>query len=339
MTASLDLCGEESVLRQCLEWICPDLCPPGVEIVQVHREEADCATSYHVSVLTVRLSTAEVFRLFVKDFSFSRLPKDGLRPRAERELCVYRDLLAEAGLGTARYYGPASPEAEERRVLVLELVKGERVRDCALEGWVAAARWLGQMQAYFAQHPARWQACGMLLRHDADFFWARAEGAVRAVSQAAPWLADRLVKIVDGYGPFVEIMTSQPRVLVHGSYRPQNILVDPAAGRVCPVDWELAAVGAPLYDLAFISDGFQPPERDRLWHAYLEAGGAYRPARGWEGMRYVIDCFRLHKVLKSLSEAHEKSFPEATIARLVGQAEGLDRLLAQGACGEEEYLE
>ena len=234
----------------------------------------------------------------------------------------------------------SADQSEGRRLLVLEFVDGERLRSREVEGYVAAARWLGQMQAYFARHPQRWLGCDVLLRHDADFFWAKAEGAVRAVSRVASGLVGRLVEVVGAYGRLVDVMTSQPRVLVHGSYRPQNILVGAAGQRICPVDWELAAVGAPLYDLAFLSNEFQPPARDRLWGAYLEAvGESYRPARGRAEMHYAIDCFRLHKILKSLSEAYEKSFPEGTVAKLVGRAEELRRLLARGASEEEGYLE
>jgi aminoglycoside phosphotransferase (APT) family kinase protein len=39
--------------------------------------------------------------------------------------------------------------------------------------------------------------------------------------------------------------------LVHGDYRLDNVVVDPAAGRVCGVlDWEMATLGDPLTDLA-----------------------------------------------------------------------------------------
>jgi hypothetical protein len=327
---------DEATLRRCLEHVLADLEPAGARVVGVRQERATCATSHHASVLTVQFSTGEEVKLFLKDFRFSRLPGDGLRQRAERELRVYRDLLAGADLGTARYCGSASDEEEGRLLLVLEYVDGLRLRSCELDAWVAAAHWLGRMQAYFARHPERWRACDVLLRHDADFFFARAEGAVRAVSGVAPHLAGRLDDVVKDYARFVDVMTGQPRGLVHGSYRPQNLLVSPVTGRVCPVDWELAAVGAPLYDLAFLSDGFRPPERDRLRHAYLEAAGdACRPTRGREEMRYVVDCFRLHKVLKSLSEARDKHFPEPTVAKLLRQAEELGILLAQGAPEEE----
>jgi Ser/Thr protein kinase RdoA (MazF antagonist) len=330
-----------------LERVFPDFILPGARILHVSQAPAICATSYACCLMVVQLSTGAEVKLFLKDFSSSPLGKDGLHRRAEREVCAYRDLLAGSGLGTARYYGTVSDETEGRLALILEFVEGERLRSCALENWIAAARWLGQMQAYFARHAARWQKCEVLLRHDANFFWARAEGAMHAVSQAVPGLAGRLAEVVDSYGRLVDVMTSQPRTLVHGSYRPQNILVAAAAQRICPVDWEWAAIGAPFYDLAFVSDGFRPPARDQLWDAYLEAAGdVCRFTRDREEMRYVIECFRLHKILKSLSEAQEKSFPEATIIKQVDQAERLSSVLRsltlparRGTSEEEERLE
>jgi hypothetical protein len=90
----------------------------------------------------------------------------------------------------------------------------------------------------------------------------------------------------------------------------------------------LAAVGSPLYDLAFLSDGFRPPELDRLWGAYRAQAESHNLAvPGREEMQCLVDCFRLHKVLKSLSESGEKRYPAGTVAKLVEMAEGLGRLL------------
>src|SRR5260370_13117416 len=143
MTTGLSQQADEATPRHYLERALADLGPAGSWVVHVRQERAACATSYHASVLTVQLSTGAEGKLFLKDFRFSRLPKDGLRQRAERELRVYRDLLAGAGLGTARYCGTASDEAEGRLLLVLEFVDGVRLRCCDLEAWGAGARVLG----------------------------------------------------------------------------------------------------------------------------------------------------------------------------------------------------
>jgi aminoglycoside phosphotransferase (APT) family kinase protein len=316
--------ANEEALRRCLEGAFSG------PVAGLSRSRSEVSASYDAYVVTARLAAGGQLKIFLKDFGFSRLPKEGLNQRRERELRVYRDLLAGAGLGTARYHGSVWDDSAGRFWLLLEFVDGLPLRDCALDYWVAAAGWLGRMQGSFARHPGRLGGCDFLLRHDADFFRAKAEQALCAVSRASAPLAARLGKLVSRYDRLVAVMVSQPRTLVHGSYRPENILVDYRSRppRVCPIDWELAAVGAPLYDLAFISDGFKPAELDRLWGAYREQAGAWGfPVPHREEMRYVVDAFRLHKVLKSLSESWEKRFPAATVAKLVAMGEGLGRPL------------
>jgi Phosphotransferase enzyme family len=322
-------------LRGELQRLLVNVLPTGARIVGIDRAPAGSATSHECNRLTIRVCSGTEVILFLKEFRSAALAADrtpalgGVHRRAARELSVYRDLLADAGLGTASYYGAFEDTEDGRLVIALEFVDGARLRSCTLDAWIAAARWLGHLQAYFARHPERRPASHVLLHH--DFFGARAEGAAQAVAQAAPHLAGRLAGVTKNYHRLVDVMTGQPRTLVHGSYRSQNILVVSATGRVCPVDWEFAAIGSPLYDLAFVSDGFRPPDRDRLWDAYLKAAGdAYAPPRDREKMRHVVDCFRLHKVLKSLSEACDKNFPEPTVAKLIRQAEELHDCLAHG---------
>jgi hypothetical protein len=321
---------EDGALRQLLQGIAVDRYGERQAIVAIDQRRLGCSASYPSDVVTVRLASGEEFRLFLKNFGFSQLPKDTPDQRRERELRVYRDLLAGADLGTARYHGSVWDRSEGRFWLFLEFVDGLPVRDCELDYWVAAAGWLGRMQGWFARHPIRRAGWDFLPSYDADFFRSKAERALRAVSQTSASLAARLGDVVNRYDRVVGALASQPSTLVHGSYRPENILVDRRAQppRVCPVDWELAAVGAPLYDLAFITDGFKPPDLDRLWGAYREQAGAQNlavPDR--EEMRYLVDCLRLHKVLKSLSESWQKGYPAGTVAKLVGMAEELGRLL------------
>jgi hypothetical protein len=328
MTTGTTRQDDDGALRQGLEGIFDRSCRPA--IVAIDRRRSAHSTSYPSEVVNVRLRSGEEVKLFLKNFGFSQLPKEAVEQRRERELRVYRDLLVDADLGTARYCGSVWDRSEGRFWLLLEFVDGLPVRDCELDSWVLAAAWLGRMQGWFARHLDRLARCDFLLRHDAGFFRSKAEQAVQAVSQTSASLAARLGTVVSSYDRLVAVLVSQPSTLVHGSYRPENILVYGEAEplRICPIDWELAAVGAPLYDLAFITDGFKPPERDRLWGAYREQAAAWNltvPNR--EEMRYVVDCFRLHKILKSLGESWAKRFPAATVAKLVEMAEGLGRLL------------
>ena len=73
------------------------------------------------------------------------------------------------------------------------------------------------------------------------------------------------------YGEAIAPLASLPRTFVHGELYPSNVLVvrDDRDPRVCPIDWEMAAIGPGLVDLAALVGGWDPPERERLVAAYL----------------------------------------------------------------------
>src|SRR6266566_3098480 len=249
---------DADALRQCVERIVRER-PIGSgrsAIVGIHRQRFESSSSYACDVLTVELAIGDELTIFLKNFGVSYRPKEGLQQRREREVRVYRDVLAEADLGTATYYGSVWDESHGRCWLLLEFVDGMRLHGLGgIDSWSAAAGWLGRMQRYFAQHPSRLHAGDGLLRHAAPFFRSTAERALRAVSHISPPAAERLTHILNRYDQLVDVMANQPLTLVHGSYRPMNIVVnvDSAPPRVCPTSWGLAALGAPLYDLAFLA--------------------------------------------------------------------------------------
>src|SRR5438034_622686 len=110
-------------------------------------------------------------------------------------------------------------------------------------------------------------------------------------------------------------MIEQPATLVHGSFHPNNIII--SGSRVCPVDWELAAIGNRLYDFAFIADGFDEPRLQVMWQAYLAGfGETFRaPPLHWPAASLVIDCFRIHKLLKHLVECVVWNYPLAAVEK------------------------
>jgi len=315
---------DAEVLQGSIERMVADLSGGLPAPVAIERQASRCSSSYASDIVTVKLPGSKKLRMFLKNFGTSYIAKNGMRARRERELGAYRDLLAQADLGTARYYGSVWDESQGRFWLLLEFVDAVPVRYCEFEYWVEAAAWLGRMHGYFSRHQDRLASCDFLLRHSADYFSSVAEVALEAVAQIADDLLARLKKALSGYDRIVTVMASQPLSLVHGAYVPSQILVEQQADgiRICPIDWELAAVGSPLYDLAFFSDGFQPPKLDRIWEAYRQEAvnrDVFVPDR--ETMRDVVDCFRLHKVINWLSQSKERAFPEQEVANLVGMAE------------------
>ncbi|MBI3978562.1 MAG: aminoglycoside phosphotransferase family protein [Chloroflexi bacterium] len=320
--------ADEEALRACLERVVRDRFGSQTELVDIRRKRSDYASSYGADVITGRLSGGSELKVFLKDFSSYHHPGDEAKQRCKRELWVYRDLLPAAHLGTAGYYGSVWDAPRGRLWLLIELVDGVPLRQCDLEHWVAAAGWLGRLHGYSARHAERLAAADFLVHHDAAFFRSTAERAVRAVSWFFADLADQVARLVARYDPIVEVMVAQPPGLAHGSYRPKNILVgtDAEPPRICPIDWELAALGSPLSDLAFIADGFDPPTIDRLLGAYRAAAIEQNvPLPGREEMVRVVHCFRLHKTMKSLSESWDRRFPARVVAELVDTAETIVR--------------
>jgi aminoglycoside phosphotransferase (APT) family kinase protein len=330
MASSTTSLTDEDALRQCLEEAVPDLVGSPAAITGTHRVRFNLSTSYDTYRVIVRLADGEEVRVFLKDFGTSVRPKDGPRQRRERELGVYRELLPGAGLGTARYYGSVVDESQGRLWLLLEFVDGTPVGYCELEHWPAAAEGLGRMHGYFARRADLLSACDFLVRHDAAFFRSRAAEALENVARIAPHLVDRLARLVQRYAPAVAAMTGQPPTLLHGGCRPSNILVRVASNpsRVCILDWEEAAFGAPLVDVAYLLDGLQPPTLDRCLAAYrrgaAEHGLALPPP---EETRHLVDCFRLHMMFNSLSQAILKRYREKDVAKLVGIAEQIGDLI------------
>ena len=99
--------------------------------------------------------------------------------------------------------------------------------------------------------------------------------------------------------------------------------------RICPTDWELAAFGASTYDLAFLCDGFRPPQLDELLDAYeLEAESFGLAGRNRDELRHELDCFRLHKKINSLRHLGQWPRPLETATKVVDRVESLARALS-----------
>lgn len=290
----------------------------------LHRAASLMASSYPAEVVTVGFAGQQSLKIFLKDLSARRYDSD-LAARRSREIAVYRDLLADADLGTARYYGSVEDPGRNRFWLLLEHVEGTRIRYERFDVWVQAAAWLGRMQAYIAAHPAVLGRCGLVQPLTKDFFLATAAVAERSAAAYAPELAARVARALDGYADLAAGMAAQPATLVHGCYRPHNVLLRTAVGegsRICPVDWEGAAVGPTGYDLAYLSDGFDDRRRQLLVEAYrVEAAQHGLHVPEGEEADVLLDGCDLHKNLKTLGKAADRQFPLDGVLKLMGMVE------------------
>jgi hypothetical protein len=323
--------ADEDILHSCIERIVSEQYPgKSSRIESVERRRSKFSSFYASDVVTVRLADGEELKVFLKDFGSFHHPKDTMKERREREVVVYRDLLADAGLETARYLGSIWDESQGRFWLLLEFVEGLPVGHLEFEDWVPPAGWLGRMYGYFSRHRELWENCDVLARQDASFFESIARGALDAMAGFSPEHAVRLEPIVGRYHKAIAVMTAQPQTLVHGTYRPAQIIVDKqrCPQRICPVDFEKAAVGASLYDLTFLVDGFDPQRLYQLFGAYrAEATRCGVRVPDDVEMEYVVNCFRLHRIMNWLAVSIARQYSTDVINKLVGMAEEVGALV------------
>jgi aminoglycoside phosphotransferase (APT) family kinase protein len=334
MTTAFATRTEDQVLHQCLARVVKDALGDGAAVAEVQRQRSKYSSFYGSDVLTVRLEDGGEFPVFLKDFGSYQRVKEGMEARRDREVAVYRDLLAPAGLGTARYFGSHWEEAQGRFWLFLEYVPGVPVAHSPFEQWVAAAGWLGRKDAYFARRADTLEAFDGLIRHDAEYFLATARKALETSHQVSADFGRLLEPLVARYPRAVEAMVgSRPRTLVHGTYRPIQIVLDNRSEppRLCPVDWEKAGVGSCFFDLAFLADGFDPVRLAQLFGAYrAEAEREGLPVCGEEEMTYLVDCHRLHRIFNWIAVCLERNFPVVKVSKLRGMAEQIGRLVLGG---------
>lgn len=326
------------ILRSCLKRIMEEVFHERSPIMRIHTQLSDYSSSFASYIISVQVAENREHTIFLKDFGDYRRPiqqlqdrrKRELQDRRKRELHVYREVLGDAGLGTAKYYGSLWDESQERFWLFLEFVDGKPIKESGFEHWLAAVRWLGRWYDYSLQNSTFLEGCTFLARHDYHFFQGTAEAAYLAVSRFSPGLADRLAPILSGYISLVQAMVSQPPVLVHGSYRQEHILLDRRTQppRLCPVDWESAALGASLFDLAYLAYGFTSPQLEEIIEVYRDQASEYGisiPTR--DEVVHLINCYCLHRNMEWLSSAWDEEFSQELVVNLVDRAERLARMV------------
>jgi hypothetical protein len=245
-------------------------------ITALERRPSPFRTSFPTEEIDLRLANGEEHRLLGK-----RLDRGGLsstaqlaKPRflhdPEREPWVYRTLLPQAPSGPPRFFGSAEVEGE--RWLFVERIEGRelfQVGERAL--WEEAARWLARFHLAMASDLERRQREGRLVEHGLTFYRRWIERAKRFAAERDDGSAGAIAWLHERHSQVVEPLNAMPRTVLHGEFYASNVLV--VGRRVVPVDWELAAAGPGLSDLAALVSGWPPADREALIAAYAGEPG------------------------------------------------------------------
>jgi len=286
-------------------------------------------TSFHLVELEVELEEGSVLRLLLKDLGrknlheTARRVKPGFLYEPLREIRTYQEILARDRLGTAHCYGAVVSPDEDLYWLFLEKVPGVRLSQMGDDSpWLQAARWLARLHARFSRESETLNRSAPLLHYDAAYYrlWLerverfRSAGLGRAVRES----------LVETYSRAIERLTRLPSTLIHGEYYASNILVQETreGRRIRPVDWEMAAVGPGLVDLAALSSGgWAERERTEVAAAYHDALlSEGSPGLSFEDLLLALDDCRLHLAIRWLGWAPDWSPPPENAHDWLGEA-------------------
>jgi hypothetical protein len=284
-------------------------------IARLKRKLSDYSSSFTLEELDVGLEDGAVLNLMFKDLSWQALLADARRVKPaflynpRREIATYRTILSPQGIRTATCYGAVVDARAGRFWLFLERIPGLRLNHVGrFTIWQQVGRQLAAMHNLFAgaSNLQRQAKVAQLLKYDRAFYWEwmhRARKFVRGANSGVPKQAQRdLDRLAARYDEVVERLVALPVTFIHGEFYPSNVIVERTKGslRLCPVDWELAAVGPGLMDLAALTAGNWTDEKKgaMAWAYY----NTLTPAadRLPDSFLAALDLCRLHLAIQML---------------------------------------
>ena len=295
---------------------------PG-KIVRLKSTLCDDWTSFNLVDLEIDLEDGTVLRLLLKDLGLKNLHetarqiKPGFLYNPLREIKTYEKILAPNCFGTAHYYGAVVRSDENRFWLFLEKMSGLRI--CAVNdfcAWLEAARWLARLHARFMGEGDSLKRSVPLLQHDDAFYRLWLERAMMFHSVAITRSVRESLKC--NYDRAIERLIELPSTVIHGEFFASNILVQQtrASWQIRPVDWEMAAVGPGLIDLAALSSGAwsesSRTEMAAAYHDSLVSEGT--PGFALDDLLLALDDCRLYLAIQWLGWAPDWSPPPESAA-------------------------
>lgn len=286
-------------------------------ISSIERRPSSYHSSFLLDEILVRLDDGTTTEFVAKAIHRNAMSPEAHRAKPrfvwdqERERATYESLLSPLDVDSARYFGSYEDSAGIRYLLLERVVGAPLWQFGEFEAWCAAARWLARMHARVGFDAARSSRAGAhLLWYDRQFYdrWMRRARTFADPDDAA------VVSLARRHPGVVEWLIGQPLTFIHGEFYASNVLVeavDPSAFVVRPIDWEMAALGPALMDLACLLAGnWTDDERAQVadaYHSESVAAGGDLPLRN----HYLktLDCCLIHLSVRNLGWSRDWSPP------------------------------
>jgi hypothetical protein len=336
---------DTALLREALESELSRYYGWAVRIANLERRPSWHWTSFTILELDIVLNDGTSLALLFKDLNWLSMPESVQRVKPRflydplREIETYRQILGPNQIDAPICYGAVVDPDIGRYWLFLERATETELHNMGtLDSWLQVARWLARVHDLLRVPAARleWRQAGHLLCYDGEFLrlWMnraleyRGRPGVCSAEdrQKLEWLALKHSRAVDQ-------LVAMPPAFLHGEFYASNILVwELAEGlRVRPVDWEMAAVGPGLLDVAALAAGnWTEDQKDAIALAYREA---LNPHDDWPpAPDQFLNAFRLcrlHVAIQWLGWASEwkppADFTQDWMGEALRLAQGLER--------------
>jgi hypothetical protein len=307
---------DTDVLREELERALSETGDVSPYIAHLARRVSGYRTSFALEELEVFLEDGRHLQIIWKNLHHHSLDETARHVKPEfllspaREIEMYRQILMPHRLSTPSFYGAVVRPEEDRYWLFLERVAGRELYQIGdFRIWQQVARWLAGMHSQFREQVDLFQRDVPLIVHDSSFYrqWMTRACEFAAGTKAAI----EIERLAERHNQVIERLLALERTLLHGEFYASNILVVPQANslRVCPVDWEMAAVGPGLQDLgALIAGHWSEEEKRELASAYYSALPMPREW-SWEEFLEALDYCRLQIAVQWLGWSPDWSPP------------------------------
>jgi hypothetical protein len=307
----------------------------GHDIVQLRRSPCPYSSSFAIEEIFVSFTNGSDMTAIFKNVGRDGMLAGALEVKPDflydplREIAVYRSILASLDAGTPKLYGVEIEPDEGRYWLFLEQVPAHPLSEYGeFETWLEVARWLAEIQKAPEYTPSRARLLvPQLLEHDFAYY-------SRWLQRARNLIGSRLDAISAKYDRVIRVLLELPRTLVHGEFFASNILIQQLENglRICPIDWEMAAVGPAMMDAAALASGkWTRNERLSIAEAYCSnLPRSLRPA----DLLTALDCCQCHIAIQWLGWSGRWSPPPVHAQDWLGEVlrlcaeEPLARLLA-----------
>jgi hypothetical protein len=303
----------------------------------LRRRRSTYSSSYTIENLEVELGHGRHLSLVFKDLSPTSLLEEAqhVRPqflyRPQREIEIYQTILNSESFGTPICYGAVQRPELERYWLFLERVDGPLLWQVGrLEIWERTARWAARLHSHFAIDNRHRNSAMLapLLRYDSDHCGRWIIRAVDFLSRGRNSIShgvhDQFMRLAGNYEQVVGRLLALPQTFIHGEFYPSNVILrgKGSAKQVCPIDWEVAAIGPGLIDLAALASGTWTPDQQKtLVAAYRDA---VEPDRDWpppmNQLLELVDYCQLHLAVQWLGWSSDWSPPKSHTRDWLGEA-------------------